>query len=535
MKKLYLVLLTLMAFAVYSNAQTIEDFESLKMNLFDGGANGALSVVPNPDPTGANTSAYVGKMVRGADGQPWAGWYAVIPEPVDAVANKYAHVKVWKPRISPVVFKYENGTAPNSGDVHSIDDQTLEGQWEELVFDMGTAAPGTYNQIVLIPDFEDPLTLTEDITLYFDDIYVNNDATVGSDPVQVLEDFEFIPLNLMLGGAEDLSTMTLVPNPDPSGVNLSAHVIEFLRDKDGVAWGGFWSSLPTPVDVTDNKYVHVKVLKPRISPIKFKIEGGDAGTIELPSTGPQQTTDAWEDMVFDFSEKTGTYPIIAFMPDFEDPLTLTEDITIYFDDIILNSDPNPISPPVQVFNVDMNDAAGFTDQAVYISGALGGVYGTWAEPGTVAENQMTDDDQDGIYSISLSLPDGSISFKFFYGTGWSNGDPAPGGDRTLTVEGSMEKTYKWGVDGEVEVSVGNHAENTLSMYPNPVDEVLYISSTSEIKGLAIHSITGQLVKEINLNTSGNVTVSTADLKSGVYLVTMETMDGTRTTQKLMKR
>ena len=29
------------------------------------------------------------------------------------------------------------------------------------------------------------------------------------------------------------------------------------------------------------------------------------------------------------------------MPDFEDPLTLTNDIMIYFDDIILNNDPTP--------------------------------------------------------------------------------------------------------------------------------------------------------------------------------------------------
>jgi len=308
-----------------------------------------------------------------------------------------------------------------------------------------------------------------------------------------------------------------------------------VRDKDGVPWGGFWSSLPTPIDVTDNKYVHVKVWKPRISPIKFKIEGGDAGTIEVASINPQQTTNAWEDIVFDFSEKTGTYPIIAFMPDFEDPLTLTEDITIYFDDIILNNDPNPITPPVQVFNIDMNDAAGFTDQPVYIAGTFDALHGTWAEPGSVPENQMTDDDQDGIYSISMSLPNGSIAFKFFYGTGWGNGDPAPGGDRKLDIDGSIVKTYKWGVDGEVEVFVGNREEVTLRMYPNPVDELLTIQTSSEIRSLRIHSITGQLIREIDLNASGNVTVKTGDLISGVYLLTLETVDGDRMTQKLMKR
>ena len=95
--------------------------------------------------------------------------------------------------------------------------------------------------------------------------------------------------------------------------------------------------------MTTNKYMHVKVWKPRISPLHFKIEGGAAGNLEIPSMAPQNDINVWEDMVFDFTSKTGAYPTISFMPDFEDPLTLTEDITIYFDDIILNNDPNPIT------------------------------------------------------------------------------------------------------------------------------------------------------------------------------------------------
>ena len=134
--------------------------------------------------------------------------------------------------------------------------------------------------------------------------------------------------------------MTLVPNPDATGINTSNWVVRYLRDKDGVPWGGFWS--PTAVDVTTNKYMHVKVWKPRISPIKFKIQGGAAGDLETFSTGSQTSIRAWEDMVFDFTSKTGPYPTISFMPDFEDPLALTDDIVIYFDDIILNNDPNPI-------------------------------------------------------------------------------------------------------------------------------------------------------------------------------------------------
>jgi hypothetical protein len=353
MKKFTIAFMLFLAFACLARAQVIEDFESIPMNVMTSGASDQsyFQVMANPDPTGINTSGMVCMFLRDKDGIPWGGFYSPLPTPVDVTTNKYIHVKVWKPRISPVHMKLEAGTSANV-EITPINPQTVVNGWEELVFDF-SATTGTYNTLTFMPDFEDPVTLTEDITIYFDDFYVNNDPTVGSAPVQLIEDYEHIGLNYMLGGADDNMSMTVIPNPDQSGINMSYYVVKFLRDKDGVPWSGFWSTLPTPVDVTTNKYVHVKVWKPRISPIHFKLEGGDAGTLEQTSTGPQTMTGTWEDMVFDFSSKTGTYPTIAFMPDFEDPVTLTEDIIIYFDDILVNDDPNPIvASSVQVTPLD---------------------------------------------------------------------------------------------------------------------------------------------------------------------------------------
>ena len=331
----------LLTFVGFSRAQLVTDFEVIQMNLMLGGSTdlSTMTVVPNPDPTGINTSNWVVKFVRDKDGVPWGGFWSTLALPVDVTVNKYVHVKVWKPRISPIKFKLQGGT---DGDLETFSTaaQTSTGAWEEMVFDFSSKT-GTYPTISFMPDFEDPLTLTDDIVIYFDDIMVNNDPTPGSAAVDVIEDYEIIPLNLMLNDpVTDSSKMTLVPNPDPTGINTSNWVVMYLRDKDGVPWGGFWS--PTAVDVTTNKYMHVKVWKPRISPIKFKIQGGTTGDLETFSTSAQTSTGVWEDMVFDFTSKTGVYPTISFMPDFEDPLTLTSDIVIYFDDILLNNDPNPI-------------------------------------------------------------------------------------------------------------------------------------------------------------------------------------------------
>ena len=524
-------LIALMFVFSFSMAQTIENFESLKMNVFSAGTNGSLTVIPNPDPSEINNSTNVVKMVRGFDGDPWAGWYATTKTPIDVTANKYVHIKVWKSRISPVAFKYEGDV--NSGDVFPIQPQTTINQWEELVFDM-SVVNGDYVKIVLIPDFEDPLTLTEDIVLYFDDIYANNDPAVGSAPVQVIEDYEFIPMNYM-GEANppDESTLEILPNPDQSGLNPSDYVIKFERDKDGVPWGGFWSALPTPLDITTNKYMHVKVWKPRISPIKFKIEGGESGSVEFFSIQPQTLIGQWEDIVFDLSAYTGSHPTIAFMPDFEDPLTLTEDIVLYFDDFILNNDPNPFEIPNQVINVDMSEAGTMTGIPVYIAGAFGGANGTWAEPGSIPENEMTDEDGDGIYSITLHLADGTYAFKFFKGAGWDGGDPASGGDRVLEISGDENVTYKWGMAGALSVPQ-NPLVNYIEMYPNPVSNELVINTSKSLKEVTITSMLGQKVHTYQINNSGRISINTNELNSGLYIVTFHGNDGSRMVQKLIK-
>jgi hypothetical protein len=255
-------------------------------------------------------------------------------------------------------------------------------------------------------------------------------------------------------------TFTLIQNPDKSGINLSYYVEDFLRLKDGVDWSGFYSILPKTVDVTTNKYVHVKLWKPRISPVKFKLEGGAAGTLEIASMNTQTTTNAWEDFVFDFSTKTGTYPIIALLPDVTADV-LADDIHIYIDDILVNNDPNPAVSYTRIINVDMHGSGLTVGQPVYISGNFGGDYGSWAEPGTKPGNEMLDADGDSIYSIEMLVPDGTYGFKFFKGAGWNNGDNGPG-DRKLAFVGNLNITYKWGVKAaNLTLNVDMHGARTV--------------------------------------------------------------------------
>jgi len=139
-------------------------------------------------------------------------------------------------------------------------------------------------------------------------------------------------------------TFMIIDNPDASGINTSSKVLKFIRrgtDNGGMAWGGFWASCDPAVNATDNKYIHVMVWKPMISPLKFKMEGDP--TLEIESINAQTETEGWQDIVFDFSSLTGDYGVVAFMPDFVDPLATAADVDMYIDNIQITNSPNPIS------------------------------------------------------------------------------------------------------------------------------------------------------------------------------------------------
>ena len=169
----------------------------------------------------------------------------------------------------------------------------------------------------------------------------------------IIEDFEdpevHIPLNNMTGGnVGEEEVYQVVANPDPTEMNSSGNVLQFIRAYDGVPWGGFWSSVFEPLEMDNMKYTHYQVWKPRVSPLRFKVEGSDqTENFEFESMEAQEKTEEWETITFHYPDAAGSYPIIAVMPDFEDPLTIEENITIYIDNIILS---NSAEAPVVTSN-----------------------------------------------------------------------------------------------------------------------------------------------------------------------------------------
>ncbi|MFK7772162.1 MAG: T9SS type A sorting domain-containing protein, partial [Saprospiraceae bacterium] len=162
---------------------TFEDGTITYTNNAFGDSNS--SVIPNPDPSGANTSATVLSFEKPASAQVWAGTSLPLEAPIDwsLQAGNILSVKVWSPRAGvPVLLKIENAASMGATFAQVLANTTTANAWETIIFDMGTASDPAldpsvdYDLVALFADFENP---GMDETFYFDDIMNDVDVAIS--------------------------------------------------------------------------------------------------------------------------------------------------------------------------------------------------------------------------------------------------------------------------------------------------------------------------------------------------------------------
>lgn len=134
---------------------------------------GVVTIIDNPFSTSANSSAKVGKMVKGA-GDPWGGSFITLDSRIDFSTKKTFKVKVYSPRVgAKLLLKVEN---LNDGGLYYEKEVTTTkaNEWEELTFDYSTISTTvSYQKVVLIFDLGTVGNGTANYTFYFDDIKLN--------------------------------------------------------------------------------------------------------------------------------------------------------------------------------------------------------------------------------------------------------------------------------------------------------------------------------------------------------------------------
>lgn len=156
-------------------------FDDSHVNDFFGtfGTNQQFEIgAANPNPSGINTSAKVGKFVRGKEG--WSGTYSPLDNPIDMSVGKKIKVFVYNPDPAMVGkllnVELENGSSIANGIAVLKAPVTKSGMWEELTFD--------YSTIAAIPDKE----TFKQLVLRFNDAYEGT-GTGGQGTVIYLDNF----------------------------------------------------------------------------------------------------------------------------------------------------------------------------------------------------------------------------------------------------------------------------------------------------------------------------------------------------------
>lgn len=292
-------------------------------------------LVDNPDPSGINTSATVLEIFKPSGAFGWAGASMDLAGPVDFSKGNMITLKVWSPRAgTPILFKMEDSNSPKDGNgnptvfVEVQATTTVAGGWEELAFDLTSDASFStnipYDRVIVFPDFNNG---GNDDNFYFDDIFLS--FPKPEFPIS-FEDSD-IDYTWNGFGRSDFGPIPaqLVSNPDASGINTSATVLEIEKLDGAFGWAGASMDLAGPVDFSSGTTVTVQVWSPRAgTPILFKMEdsnspkdGNGNPTVFIEVQANSTVAGSWEELTFDLTSDTSfstgiPYDRVILFPDF---------------------------------------------------------------------------------------------------------------------------------------------------------------------------------------------------------------------------
>ena len=274
------------------------DFEDPTLNYsFVDFGNAQSTVIPNPDPSGINTSSTVAQSVKFSGSEVWAGSFLTIDEPVDFSSLNNIAVDVWTSEVGEVVkLKLENSANP---DINTEVDMTttVNQGWETLIYDFsGSDLSQDYDRVVIFFDFGN---VGDDTSYYFDNIRLSLPAVSNFTTV---EDFQGdTPGNFSFGGVEGVQ---LVSNPNPSGTNTTSTVMQFTKTEGAEVWGGMGFAVDGIINFNGTNQIKINSYAPEAGKVvKVKLETVEGNVDGLTYEFDMTTTVAnqWEVLTYDFS------------------------------------------------------------------------------------------------------------------------------------------------------------------------------------------------------------------------------------------
>jgi hypothetical protein len=134
--------------------QGIENFEGDVPESFSFGGVGGIEVIPNPDPSGENTTGNVLQFVKDEGAEVWGGMGFAV-DVIDFNGASQIHLKSYAPEAGKVVkVKLETSAGNVAGLTHEVDvTTTVANEWETLIYDFTGAPDLEYVSFIVFYDF----------------------------------------------------------------------------------------------------------------------------------------------------------------------------------------------------------------------------------------------------------------------------------------------------------------------------------------------------------------------------------------------
>ena len=335
----------------------------------DAGFGVNFTTVTNPNASGINTSANVGRYED--TGAQYANMNFDVSPNFDLSTNNVFRVKVYVPTPSTpytapaqLALKLQDGSLsePWNSQVEVIQPYQYD-TWQELVFDFSAQAGATnFNRIVVQFNGENN---NETVVAFMDDFTMTSDSsgsnsgggsttdggsTTGGSSSSVTDDFEGngnITWNSATTGEMDAGfgvNFSTVANPDASGINTSANVGRY--EDTGEQYSNMNFNVSPNFDLSTNNVFRVKVYVPSPSTaytapaqLALKLQNGNLAApweSQVEVIQPYQY-DTWQELVFDFSAQAAATDFNRVVVQFNGENNY-ETMVGYIDDITLTSD-----------------------------------------------------------------------------------------------------------------------------------------------------------------------------------------------------
>ncbi len=270
---------------------TYEDFEAGALQAWNASDGTFDGVFANPDSTVVNPSDSVGSYTK-SDMHAFSLFLTTLASPMNLSTNNAFHIQINAPVASQFIMKLEGP----SGSVEQTKNIAITNTWVEYVFDFSAAAGATdYDKIIL---FFDPGVTNSSDTYLFDNIVAfPAGACAGTTPdPAIIDDFE-CQRNATYGSG--YFNLEAIPNPDPSSINTSASVGEYLDPAD--QWSALVVDYHNPIDLGTFNTYKMKVWAPKTGDVLMKLEGGASAPFEIFI--PITVTNEWVEVSADFSSQ----------------------------------------------------------------------------------------------------------------------------------------------------------------------------------------------------------------------------------------